>query len=149
LARRIKVTFPASGVEVVATMLEEEAPMTCDAIWGFLDKPIEGMVRHAYGLGPELWIFTPPAPDLPYENATVFPIPGDFGFYHYEGQLPNGEKIYDIGIFYGRGAKSLTTVGWEPTNVFATVTENLEGLQRVASEVIETGPKAIKIERLP
>jgi hypothetical protein len=129
-------------------MLEAEAPATCDAIWGFLEQPLDGIVRHAYGLGPELWILTPPAPEVPPENATIFPIPGDIGFYHYDGQLPNGEKIYDIALFYDRGAKSMITVGWVPTNVFAAVTENLEGLRSVGLGVIESGPTAIRIERV-
>jgi len=148
MARQIRVTFPELNIEVIATLLEEQAPLTCEAIWAMLAKPLEGSARHGHETGPELYVLTPPAPDVPDENATLFPIPGDFLFYHYAGQLPRGEKVYDIGMYYNRGGKGLLRVGWTPGNLFATVTTNLAGLQQAARQVIETGPKRIRVERL-
>jgi hypothetical protein len=148
LPKAIKVVFPTLNVEVQATLLEEQAPLTCDAVWNALERPIEGSCRHGHDTGPELYVLMPPAPHLPDENSTLFPIPGDFLFYHYSGQLPRGEKVYDIGMYYDRGGASLLRIGWTPGNLFATVTENLAGLQRVAKEIHETGPKPIRVERV-
>jgi len=147
MAKRIKLVFPTSGVEVVATLLEEQAPATCETVWKVLEKPLEGKVYHGHETGPEIYFFMPPAPDLPNENSTVFPIPGDLLFYHYDGQLPRGEKVYDVGVYYGRGGKGLLAVGWTPGNLFAAVTENLEGLQKVGREVSNSGPQPVVVER--
>jgi len=148
MARQIRLTFPASGEKVIATLLEEDAPATCEMVWRVLEKPLKGPANHARGIGPEIYVMMPPAPEVPNENLTVFPIPGDLLFYHYVGQLPRGEKIYDIGIYYDRGGHSFWNVGWVPGNVFATVAENLEGLQRVGREISNSGAQLIEIERV-
>lgn len=148
MANRIKLSFPTQGIEVVATLLEEQAPATCEMIWSLLEKPLEGKVYHGHETGPEVFFFVPPAPDVPNESSTVFPIPGDLLFYHYEGQLPRGEKVYDVGVYYGRGGKGLLNVGWTPGNLFATVTENLAGLQQVGRMVSNSGPQSIVVTRV-
>jgi hypothetical protein len=146
--RQIRLTFPQLNIEAVATLIEEQAPDTCDIVWKFLEKPWESMVKIGIETGPEIWFLVPPAPELPNENSTVFPIPGDLLFYHYDGQLPHGEKVYDIGIYYNRGGKSLLKVGWTPGNLFATITENLSGMQKVAGEMFQSGPKKIVVQRV-
>jgi hypothetical protein len=146
--RQIKLVFPELGIEAVAALLEEQAPDTCSTMWGFLEEPMESTVHIGIETGPEIWFLVPPAPDLPHENSTVFPIPGDLLFYHYEGQKPHGEKVYDIGIYYARGGKGLLNVGWTPGNLFATITENLAGVQRVARELHQSGPKRIVVSRV-
>jgi hypothetical protein len=146
--RQIKLTFPEMNIEAVATLIEDKAPDTCATVWKFLEKPFEATVRIGIETGPEIWFLVPPAPELPNENSTVFPIPGDLLFYHYDGQLPHGEKVYDIGIYYNRGGKSLLNVGWTPGNLFATISENLSGVQQVAREMFQSGPKKIVVERV-
>jgi hypothetical protein len=146
--RQIKITFPELNIEATATMIEEKAPDTCHTVWTFLEKPWESTVNIGIETGPEIWFLVPPAPELPNENSTVFPIPGDLLFYHYDGQLPHGEKVYDIGIYYNRGGKSLLKVGWTPGNLFATITENLSGVQKVAGEMFRTGPKKIVVQKV-
>jgi hypothetical protein len=146
MPKQFKMTFPSLGEEVIVTMLEDDAPATCEMFARVLAKPFVGSARHGHDSGPELYVLTPPAPDLPDENSAVFPAPGDILFYHYDGQLPRGEKVYDIGIYYDRGGHGLLRVGWTPGNLFAVVTGNLAGLQRVARQVHETGPKAIRLE---
>lgn len=147
MTKKIRLVFPDLDVEVIAVLLEEQAPLTCAAVWEALQQPLSGSCRHGHDTGPELYVLTPPAPDVPDENATVFPIPGDLLFYHYDGQLPRGERIYDIGIYYDRGC-SLLRIGWTPGNVFASVTDNLEGLRSVARAIHETGPKGVRVERV-
>ena len=148
MTRQIKLEFPELDIEAIATLLEEDAPDTCETMWRFLERPLEAAVSIGIETGPEIWVLVPPAPDLPDENATVFPIPGDLLFYHYSGQKPHGEKVYDIGIYYARGGKGLLRVGWTPGNLFATITENLAGVQRVASEMHRSGPKKVIVRRV-
>ena len=90
----------------------------------------------------------PAAPDLPDEASTVFPIPGDILFYHYAGQLPHGEKVYDIGVYYGRGGKGLLAVGWMPGNLVATVTEDLKKLQQTGRLISNKGPQRAIVSRV-
>jgi hypothetical protein len=147
VARQIKLVFPELNIEAMATLLETEAPDTCDTVWQFLEQPLEATVHIGTETGPEIWFLVPPAPDLPNENSTVFPIPGDLLFYHYDGQKPHGEKVYDIGIYYARGGKGLLNVGWTPGNRFAEISENLVGVQQVVREMHRSGPKSIVVQR--
>ncbi len=146
MAREIELIFPDSNIIAVAKLCEREAPISCEALWKILEKPLEEKLYHGHETGPELWFYISPIPDLPYENATMFPIPGDLLLYHYEGQKPKGEKVYDIGIYYGRG-HSLLNVGWTPGNIVATVTENLEGIVSVAKNINARGPERIIVRR--
>ena len=148
MSRRIRLSFPGTGVVVVCTLLEQEAPVTCETVWQALAEPRTETVHHGHETGPELWFLMPPAPELPNENATLFPIPGDLLFYHYDGQLPRGEKVYDIGMYYARGGRGLLNTGWTPGNLFATVTENLQGLQQMAAHIKNYGPQTVVVERL-
>ena len=148
MARRIKIAFPDRGIEAIASLEDEQAPLTCDHVWKSLEQPLEGIFNHGHESGPEIWFYMPPAPDLPNENATLFPEVGDILFYHYDGQLPRGEKIFDMGIYYGRGGKGLLAVGWVPGNLFATVTENLKGVQEAARFINDHGPQRATISRV-
>jgi Protein of unknown function (DUF3830) len=148
MPRQIKLIFPATGTEVVATMTEDQAPATCKMVWEALQKPLEATVRIDHDMGPKLYVPMPPAPDLPKEQLTLFPIPGDVLFYHYAGRLPRGEKTYELAVYWRRGGKGVSNAGWIGANLFATVTANLEGLQAVARTVLDTGPKIMRVERV-
>lgn len=155
MPRTIRLFFPNSNIEVVATMLEKDAPDTCDMVWAALEQPLQVVVRHPLECGPELWIPAPRAPDLPLENATVFPIPGELLYYqfeglvgYFEGVVPRDQKVSDIGMYYGRGGRSFIRLGWVPGNLFARVSRNLEGLVVVAGRVEEAGPQPVIVERL-
>lgn len=148
MARRIKISFPDLGMEVLADLNEEGAPDTCEHVWKSLEKPVEGPFYHGHETGPEIFFMMPAAPDLPNEASTVFPIPGDILFYHYDGQLPHGEKVYDIGVYYGRGGKGLLAVGWTPGNLVATVTEDLQKLQQAGRLISNKGPQRAIVSRV-
>ena len=61
MARQIELALKLKGVRAVATLLEEEAPRTCNAVWDAL--PIEGETYHAKWAGRELYTLTPPFGD--------------------------------------------------------------------------------------
>jgi hypothetical protein len=148
MPKQIKLIFPASGAEVIATLQEDQAPATCAMVWNALQKPLQATVRVDHDMGPKLYVAMPPAPDLPNEQTTLFPIPGDVLFYHYAGKLPRGEKTYELAVYWRRGGKGFSNAGWIGANLFATVTTNMEGLQAVARTVLDSGPKTMRVERV-
>jgi hypothetical protein len=148
MAREIELEFPDSGTTLTAELLDELAPRTTAAVWDFLSEPLEQTLEHAWPWLPELWLWVPPVPELPFENATVFPEAGDIVFYHYDQPggnfvTPGGrEMAFDFGIYYAQGHSKLPACGWMSANHFARITdvqamapvighEMLHGTQRV------------------
>jgi methylmalonyl-CoA/ethylmalonyl-CoA epimerase len=149
MAKQIRLMFPGSDVLAIATLVEKDAPETCEYIWQLLEQPLNATVEMDHSAGGELTLAVPPVSGISSENITVFPVPGDLLFFQSSGALPKGEKTFSIGICYRRGAKGLRPTGWISGNVFAAVTQNLEGLQQVVRDVIEKGPQPLRIERIP
>lgn len=144
MARQFEIAFAGSGVTVVADLLEDLAPITCENFWNGIAEPHTADLQHGAETGPELWCFVPPpAEELPYENATVFPEHGDILYYHYR-QPPtrDGLMVYDIGIYWDRGQSKLAQ-GWIPGNLFARVqgAEQI-GLLRAEAGRLLTGAKS-------
>jgi len=148
MAKQIKLVFPASAAEVAATLMEDQAPATCAMVWDVLRTPLEGRVRIDHDMGPKLYMPMPPAPELPNEQYTLLPAPGDVLFFHHAGRLPRGEKTYELAVYWRGGGKGLSSAGWIGGNLFATVSGNLEGPQAVARAVLDTGPKPMRVERV-
>jgi Protein of unknown function (DUF3830) len=142
IGRRFEVAFEGQEVAVTAVLLAEEAPITCENFWQGIGESWRAEAHHGRETGPELWCYVPPpGEELPYENATVFPEPGDVLYYHYvQPPTRDGARIFDVGIYYGRGCSKLAQ-GWIPGNLFARVTdrEGLRRLEAVASQLLEGG----------
>jgi Protein of unknown function (DUF3830) len=138
--RRFEVAFEGQQVAVTAELLAEAAPITCENFWHGIGEAWRADMHHGRETGPELWCYVPPpGEELPYENATVFPEPGDILYYHYiQPPTRDGARIFDIGIYYGRGCSKLAQ-GWIPGNLFARVTdrEGLRRLEAVASDLLK------------
>jgi hypothetical protein len=107
-----------------------------------------------FDLPREIQTFDPTA--LPRENQIVMPAPGDlcFGYFrpfevHMQGpKKAPGDAFWDLMIFYGRNARLFGATGWVPSNLFATVVENLAGLAEMGARVYREGIKEVRIERL-
>ena len=139
MGRRFEIVFEKSGAVVVADLLDEAAPITCENFWEGIAEPVRRELHHGAETGPEMWCFVPePKEELPYENSTVFPDHGDVLYYHYR-QPPtrDGVMVYDIGIYWDRGASKLKQ-GWIPGNLFARVSgeEELRILRREAGRLL-------------
>ena len=121
MSKQFEIVFE-SGAVVVADLLEEKAPITCENFWEGLAEPITRDLNHGGETGPEIWCFVPePKEELPYENSTVFPEHGDILFYHYiQPPTRDGKRVFDIGIYWDRGQSKLRQ-GWMPGNLFARV----------------------------
>jgi Protein of unknown function (DUF3830) len=147
MARRIELVLKLKGVRAVATLLEDEAPRTCNAVWETL--PIEGDTYHAKWAGRELYTLVPPFPVGPgEENATITPIPGDVLYFDVSPdtidlsvalrrQHPKG--LVDLAVFYGRNNLLLGPAGFMPGNLFATITDGLAEYARACNELFREG----------
>ena len=150
MGKRFEIVFEKSGVALVAEMLEELAPITCENFWNGIARPVRQTLQHGGETGPEMWCFVPPpAEELPYENSTVFPEHGDILYYHYR-QPPTreGAMVYDIGIYWDRG-QSKPMQGWIAGNLFARIEgkEQIALLRKEAGRLLLEGPGAVTLRR--
>ena len=150
MGKQFEIVFEASGAVIVADLLEDAAPITCENFWAGLVEPVRQDLHHGGETGPEMWCFvTPPGEELPYENSTVFPEHGDILYYHYR-QPPtrDGVMVYDIGIYWDRGQSRLKQ-GWIAGNLFARVTgrEQIRVLRQEAGHLLLSGTGTVTLRR--
>jgi hypothetical protein len=152
MGRQFEIVFKKSNVTVVADLLDEQAPITCENFWAGIATPVTQDLHHGGETGPEMWCFVPPpSEELPYENSTVFPEHGDILYYHYR-QPPtrDGIMVYDIGIYWDRGQSKLKQ-GWIPGNLFARVNgkEQIKLLRQEAGRLLLEGKGKVTLRRKP
>ena len=150
MTKRFEIVFEKSGSVVVAELLEDKAPITCENLWKAIARPHTETLHHGGETGPEMWCFVPePAEDPPYENSTVFPEHGDILYYHYR-QPPtrDGVMVYDIGIYWDRGQSKLKQ-GWIAGNLFARVSgaDQIATLRREAGRLLTEGDGKVTLRR--
>ena len=150
MSKEFEIVFESSGVAVVAELLEDLAPITCENFWNAIAEPVSEALHHGDATGPEMWCFVPPpAEELPYENSTVFPEHGDILYYHYR-QPPtrDGVMVYDIGIYWDRGQSKLPQ-GWVAGNLFARIAGDQQQalLRREAGRLLLEGEGRVVLRR--
>lgn len=129
--RAIHVTEPKSGLSVTAPLLDGKAPENTAFLWDYLaEQRLVGGI-HAMWTGPEISCPIPSdhlqgaayAKPLPPENATLNPQPGDIVLSYVPARVWGGNPhpIFDIGLFYGAGARLLFPIGWLAGSVVAQV----------------------------
>ncbi|WP_051189140.1 DUF3830 family protein [Halalkalibacillus halophilus] len=152
------IEFPESNESIRFDLLTEKAPKTCEAFWEVISEPVEMMVKHAIYTGKEISAQLPPdgkAKDLLYdpkpENLTCFPLPGDilFTFMPEYGFGGAPVPIFDIGVFYGRDARTFFPMGWLPGHLMAQVhsKQELDRLQEVGQSIHVNGQQPMVIRR--
>ena len=150
MGKQFEIVFEKSGVVVVADLLEEKAPITCENFWEGIAEPITQKISHGSETGAEMWCFVkPPKEELPYESSTVFPEHGDILYYHYrQPPVRDGVDIYDIGIYWDRGQSKLRQ-GWMPGNLFANVAgkDQINLLRHEAGLLLTEGPGKVTLRR--
>ncbi|MGX5802587.1 DUF3830 family protein [Bradyrhizobium sp. Arg314] len=129
--RAIKLTEPRSGLSATALLQSEKAPDNAGFLWAYLEEPRVVAGIHAMWTGPEISCPIPPAHlenqpyarPLPAENATLTPQPGDIVLSYVPARMWGGNPnaIFDIGLFYGQGARLLFPIGWLAGSVVAQV----------------------------
>ncbi|MCX4835866.1 DUF3830 family protein [Streptomyces sp. NBC_00006] len=159
--RFIEVSLPKRGVTATAKLLDDRAPITCEAIWNAL--PLGSDVYHAKYARNEIYTLVPAfAPqEPPLENPTITPIPGDLCYftfsntqmstasYGYEAaaeqqgnQAAHAERdiVVDLALFYERNNLLINgDQGWVPGIVWGTVVEGLDRLAEACQDLWRTG----------
>ena len=131
MTRAILIEESRSGLSVRALLLDAKAPDNAAFLWDYLaERRIVGGI-HAMWTGPEISCPIPPdhlegaayAVPLPSENATLNPQPGDIVLAYVPPRMWGGNPnaIFDIGLFYGPGARMLFPIGWLAGSVVAQV----------------------------
>lgn len=129
--KTISIRETRSGLDVSAVLMFEKAPENAAFLWDYLseERVVPGL--HAMWTGPEISCPIPPAhlngaayaKPLPAENATLTPQPGDIVLAYVPERMWGGNPnpIFDIGLFYGAGARMLFPIGWLAGSVVAQV----------------------------
>lgn len=121
----------SAGLSVRADLLEGKAPANCGFLRAYLSQKRAVPGIHAMWTGPEISCPVPSAhltgadyaQPLPQENATLHPQPGDIVLAYVPARMWGGnpDPIFDIGLFYGPGARMLFPIGWLAGSVVAQV----------------------------
>ena len=127
----ISITEPRSKLSVTALLLLEKAPENAAFLQAYLATPRVVPGIHAMWTGPEISCPVPSADlagqayarPLPAENATLTPQPGDIVLSYVPPRMWGGspDAIFDIGLYYGQGARLLFPIGWLAGSVVAQV----------------------------
>ncbi|MEZ5797599.1 MAG: DUF3830 family protein [Paracoccaceae bacterium] len=125
------ITCATAGLSVRADLLADKAPQNVAFLRRYLAGPRQVPGLHAMWTGPEISCPIPPAhlagadyaTALPPENATLHPQPGDVVLAYVPARMWGGnpDPIFDIGLFYGPGARMLFPIGWLAGSVVAQV----------------------------
>ncbi|WP_095198918.1 DUF3830 family protein [Mesorhizobium carmichaelinearum] len=127
----ISITESRSKLSVTAQLLPEKAPENAAFLIAYLATPRVVPGIHAMWTGPEISCPVPSADlegeayakPLPAENATLTPQPGDIVLSYLPPRIWGGNPnaIFDIGLYYGQGARLLFPIGWLAGSVVAQV----------------------------
>lgn len=154
MSRQLFLRF-GSEVEARATLHDDKAPATTQAIWDALAEPVDVTAVHAAFAGPEIMTGLPEHaqtfdPNLPQENQTCFPAAGDLLWYYQAADQMKGVEgeLWEIGLFYADGGRIFGPLGWTPCNIFASVTEGLEALAEACADTRISGAKTLTIGRV-
>lgn len=157
MARQVMFREPASGLAARATLLDEQAPDNAAFLWAVAAAANAMPAIHAMWTGPEISCpvptnLVPPEYEgrpLPPENTTINPLPGDVVLSYLPARVWGGgpDPVYDIGLFYGAGARLLFPVGWLPGSVCARVAhEDLAALAAACGAIRRRGACTVTVE---
>lgn len=119
-----------------ARLEHDLAPATCAAFRAML--PYEERVIHVRWSGEGVWIpMGDRAFDLPWENNTSYPAPGQFIFY------PKGVSETEILLAYG-GVCFASKAGQLSGNHFLTIVEGLEDVPKLGRMTLWEGAQPIR-----
>lgn len=156
MSKNIVLELLESGVSTVAVLLEDRAPLTCEAIWRALEHPIETLAFHGTWTGRTLEITVPDEnrnfdPDsIPLENATTTPVRGDILWeYVPKGQIRSlFDGAWNIVVAYGPEALIRTPLGPQPANVWAQISDQEEAFFKECATLWFGKAQTIRIKRL-
>ena len=152
----IRIREDRSGLSVVATLIGDRAPVNAAFLWAFCEVPRAVPAIHAMWTGPEI---SAPIPDseltdaqraagLPLEHATIMPQPGDVVLTYLPARVWGGgpAPVFDIGLFYGPGARLFFPIGWQPGSVVAQIAD-VAALAAACRSIRQSGACTLLFER--
>lgn len=154
--RRLRISIPKYELQAEALLHCDLARVTTGTIWSALATPMTTQGIHAMWVGPEIMMDIPVSHrnfhgrDVPPENQTSFPIPGDLVWFYFPvGTLPGLETdLYEFGFVYDRNARMFGPTGWLAGNVFGSVTSNLREFASALKNFRTEGCAEITVSRL-
>ena len=157
---RLRIRSAASGLDVLADLLPAKAPENLAFLMAYLSAPRVVPGLHAMWTGPEISCPIPPAHlagagyarALPPENATLHPQPGDVVLAYVPARMWGGnpDPIFDIGLFYGPGARMFVPVGGLAGSVVAQVRpEDRPALAEACTRIRRSGACEITFSQEP
>jgi hypothetical protein len=152
MARRIRISFPGDGASVIADLLEDDAPNTCDAVWGLL--PLRLTAIHDIWSGHQVLAHLDKKVVIDPENVlTYLPMPGDIFYYyrpaHYFRGAPYGRsESAEVGIVYDRDTRPQGPRGPEAVNLFANISSGRDRFAKACEDMIYQGQKELLIEKV-
>lgn len=155
MSRHLRFTFTQKGISARIALHETLAPRTVETIWTALAQPIEELTFHAMFAGPEIMVGLPKSaqtfdPNLPPENQTVIPSPGDVLWFYQAPRMMKGltDEFWEIGLFYGEGGRVFGPLGWTPVTIFGSVVpEDLPAFAAECADIRMHGAKRLEIKR--
>jgi|SRR5215471_11285395 len=149
--RRIRLTFVVSGESVLAELLWEDAPETCEQIWARL--PVESQAIHGMYSGAEVFTMLEDPPAAA-ENLLQLPLPGELLYFYDEGRGAVGARkpVGEICMVYGRG---VVLRGHEGVPIYASLFARIPGdwnrdwtgFAQACRKCRWEGPQVLRIER--
>jgi hypothetical protein len=139
-------------VSVIADLLEDDCPNTCEALWKLL--PLRVTAIHDIWSGHQILAHLDNAVVLQPENVlTYIPVPGDIFYYYrppnYFRGAPYGRtESAELGIVYSRDTRPQGPRGPEAVNLFANISSELELFAKACEDMIYRGKKALLIEKV-
>lgn len=157
MTEEIEIRLVKRAVSARATLLRDQAPATCEAVWESL--PLSGDVWHAKYAGNEIYTLTPPLRDRPpLENPTVTPQQGDIAYFWFpsgtianafieENQLGGHDGLVDLAVFYAPKNFLLSpSLGTVACTVFARITESADAFFDACDDVWRRGFEGERLE---
>ena len=130
------IEIAAGPFSFVARLEDALAPITCAHFRQLL--PYEERVIHVRWSGEGVWIpMGDQQFDLPWENNTSYPAPGQFIFY------PKGISETEILLAYG-GVQFASKAGQLSGNHFLTIVEGLESVPALGKMTLWEGAQPIR-----
>ena len=148
--KRIGIEFERGG-KFVATLLENESPRTCNAVWNKL--PIVSDAQHAQYSGKIIFFFAPQIEFDELENPKLVGLfPGDVALnthpFHKLNLTPSIGIPIEMLIAYG-GSIQADWCGPSPVNCFAKITEgDMDNLVEVGLRTRRQGFEKITLTKI-
>jgi Protein of unknown function (DUF3830) len=148
MPRCFDLIFRDAGPRARVLLLDEDAPMTCAAVWDAL--PLEAEAGHGAYSGTVVGLFMNPNILAPTENASTYIQTGDVMFTHYDANTRHGhpDPISEIYVAYDRYARpTIPGVGLPATaNIFGQIIGDAQQFYAACRDLPRLGARMLAAE---